>query len=163
MLIHQPKVLFLDEPTTGVDAVSRREFWAMLKKLQKQHITIFVSTPYMDEANMCDEIAFIQDGQILSVNTPEKMVINYTAHLWAIKTADRYQALHDLNQKFGEDHCYIFGEYLHLSLPQNGINEEVIHHYLVQLKHREVLVKRTSPTIEDCFLYLMKQKNIHGT
>ena len=73
-LIHKPTVLFLDEPTTGVDPVSRKEFWEMLKSLQKQGITIMVSTPYMDEANLCDRIAFIQTGKILSVDTPQNIV-----------------------------------------------------------------------------------------
>src|SRR3990172_354739 len=70
-LIHKPSVLFLDEPTTGVDAVSRKEFWEMLKRLKQEGITILVSTPYMDEATLCDRIALIQSGKILSIDTPE--------------------------------------------------------------------------------------------
>src|SRR5204862_5608137 len=69
-LIHRPSVLFLDEPTTGVDAVSRKEFWDMLKRLNQQNITILVSTPYMDEASLCDRVALLQSGKILSINTP---------------------------------------------------------------------------------------------
>src|SRR5215470_20107026 len=80
-LIHKPRVLFLDEPTTGVDAVSRKEFWEMLKKLKEQHITILVSTPYMDEANLCDRVALIQNGKIFSIDTPENIVDNFSKPL----------------------------------------------------------------------------------
>ena len=73
-LIHKPDVLFLDEPTTGVDPVSRKEFWEMLKRLKQQHITIVVSTPYMDEATLCDKIALMQNGKILSIDTPGNII-----------------------------------------------------------------------------------------
>src|SRR6188508_776905 len=84
-LIHKPEVLFLDEPTTGVDAVSRKEFWDMLKHLKEQHITIVVSTPYMDEASLCDRIALIQKGNIMSIDTPQNIVTNFGASLFAAK------------------------------------------------------------------------------
>src|SRR5690606_25941223 len=76
-LIHKPEVLFLDEPTTGVDVVSRREFWEMLKKLKQQGITILVSTSYMDEAVLCERIALIQNGRIMSVDTPQNIIDSY--------------------------------------------------------------------------------------
>ena len=76
-LIHAPKVLFLDEPTTGVDPVSRKEFWEMLKRLQQKGITILVSTPYMEEASLCDRIALIQKGTILKIDSPENIINNY--------------------------------------------------------------------------------------
>ena len=85
-LIHRPAVLFLDEPTTGVDSVSRKEFWDMLKRLKKEGITILVSTPYMDEANLCERIALIQKGKILSIDTPKKIMEKYPDELYAIKS-----------------------------------------------------------------------------
>jgi ABC-type multidrug transport system ATPase subunit len=157
-LIHEPTVLFLDEPTTGVDAVSRREFWEMLKKLQKNDITIFVSTPYMDEANLCDDIAFIQESHILSVDTPDKIINNYKPELWAIKTNNMYRALQELKQKYGTDHCHPFGEYHHLSL-ESGITEShQIYQYLVEQNHQNIKLETIRPTIEDCFLLQMQQK-----
>jgi ABC-type multidrug transport system ATPase subunit len=79
-LIHRPSLLFLDEPTTGVDAVSRKEFWEMLKRLKQQNITILVSTPYMDEASLCDRVALLQSGKILSINTPGVSLMNLKTH-----------------------------------------------------------------------------------
>ena len=90
-LIHKPSVLFLDEPTTGVDPVSRKEFWEMLKRLKAERITIVVSTPYMDEATLCDRIALIQNGKILSIDTPDKIVESYPDELYAIKADNMYR------------------------------------------------------------------------
>src|SRR6187431_2919938 len=95
-LIHRPSILFLDEPTTGVDAVSRKEFWEMLKRLKKQGITILVSTPYMDEANLCERIALIQDGKILSLNTPEKIISEYPDELFSVAADDMIRLLNEL-------------------------------------------------------------------
>src|SRR5436853_3610962 len=95
-LIHKPTVLFLDEPTTGVDPVSRKEFWEMLKRLKQQNITIVVSTPYMDEASLCDRIALIQNGKILSINTPEEIVKSFPNKLYKIKADNMYCLLKDL-------------------------------------------------------------------
>ena len=156
-LIHEPAVLFLDEPTTGVDAVSRREFWEMLKKLQKNQITIFVSTPYMDEANMCDEIAFIQDSKIMSVDTPENIINAYTPFLWAIKTHDMYRALRDLKEKFGKDRCQPFGEFHHLSFIKTQVHHEHLLQFLSEKNHTGIKLKKIRPTIEDCFLHQMQQ------
>src|ERR1044072_7048565 len=97
-LIHKPSVLFLDEPTTGVDAVSRKEFWEMLRSLKKQGITILVSTPYMDEASLCDRVALIQSGKILSINTPQGVVNEYGRKLFAVKSADMLHLLNELQE-----------------------------------------------------------------
>src|SRR6478609_3618428 len=90
-LIHKPEVLFLDEPTTGVDAVSRKEFWDMLKRLKEQNISILVSTPYMDEASLCDRIALIQNGSIMSLDTPQNIIKSFPKQLFAAKAKDIYQ------------------------------------------------------------------------
>src|SRR5260221_2671046 len=95
-LIHKPAVLFLDEPTTGVDLVSRREFWEMLKRLKAQNITIIVSTPYMDEANLCDRIALIQSGRILSIDTPANVIKAYPDNLYAIKADNMFHLLKNI-------------------------------------------------------------------
>src|SRR5207247_1527110 len=95
-LIHKPKVLFLDEPTTGVDAVSRKEFWDMLKRLEQQGITIMVSTSYMDEASQCDRIGLMLGGKMLSIDTPENIIKSYPDKLYAVKSASMYRLLTDL-------------------------------------------------------------------
>ena len=97
-LIHKPEVLFLDEPTTGVDVVSRREFWEMLKKLKQQGITILVSTPYMDEAVLCERIALIQNGRIMSVDTPQNIIATYPVKLYAMRAHNIYKLLSDLRK-----------------------------------------------------------------
>src|ERR1017187_9217395 len=95
-LIHKPSVLFLDEPTTGVDAVSRKEFWEMLHRLKVQGITILVSTPYMDEASLCDRVALMQKGAILSINTPKDIIRDFKKPLWAIKANDMFRLMNEI-------------------------------------------------------------------
>src|SRR6516162_9188575 len=114
-LIHKPDVLFLDEPTTGVDVVSRKEFWEMLKRLIAQGITIIVSTPYMDEANLCDRIALIQKGEILSIDTPEKIIHSFPKKLFAMKSTNSYQLLNDVRAFPETDSCFAFGDSLHVT------------------------------------------------
>src|SRR5664279_4656161 len=118
-LIHKPEVLLLDEPTTGVDAVSRKEFWDMLKKLKSQGITILVSTPYMDEANLCERIALIQNGRIMSVDTPENIIRSYPVKLFAARADDIYRLLKDFRKDPETESCYAFGEFLHITLKSN--------------------------------------------
>src|SRR6478672_10913717 len=110
-LIHKPTVLFLDEPTTGVDAVSRKEFWEMLKRLKQQGITILVSTPYMDEATLCDRIALMQSGNILSIDTPENIVKSYAQKLYAAKADDMYVLANDIKTFSQTASVFPFGEF----------------------------------------------------
>lgn len=154
-LIHKPSVLFLDEPTTGVDAVSRKEFWDMLKSLKKQGITILVSTPYMDEAALCDRVALIQSGIIMSINTPENIVKEFKGQLWAVRSSDMYRLLVDLKNYANTESCNSFGEFHHLLLKNNGANEKAILNYLNEHQHKNVILKHTQPNIEDCFMQLM--------
>jgi ABC-type multidrug transport system ATPase subunit len=154
-LIHKPKVLFLDEPTTGVDVVSRREFWQMLKQLKKQGITILVSTPYMDEATLCDRIALIQSGKILSIDTPENIVKNYEEELYAIKSANMNQLLQDLRKNGLVKNCFAFGEYLHVSF-RGAVREDQLLQTLKTQGHSLLEMKQIEPSIEDCFIQLMK-------
>lgn len=159
-LIHKPTVLFLDEPTTGVDAVSRKEFWEMLKRLKEQDITILVSTPYMDEATLCDRIALIQTGKIMSIDSPQNIVKAYSGKLYIIKS-DRMGALsNDLHGYENTLSCYAFGEYLHLSFKdESGNYSSNLLNYLEEKGHQHIELKVTVPTIEDCFIKLMNGNN----
>lgn len=152
-LIHKPSVLFLDEPTTGVDAVSRKEFWEMLKNLKEQGITILVSTPYMDEAALCDRVALIQSGKIMSINTPENIVKQFKGQLWAVRSAEMYRLLNDLKHYNNTESCNSFGEFHHLLL-KNG-DENAVLNYLQEHQHKDVVLKQAQPNIEDCFIQLM--------
>ncbi len=156
-LIHKPSVLFLDEPTTGVDPVSRKEFWEMLKRLKKQDITIIVSTPYMDEASLCDRIALMQGGKILSIDTPPEIIHSYPGNLYKIKAARMFRLLNDLKEQSNTLSCYTFGEYLHLSLIRDDEeNRNALTGKLRQLGHQDLEMSEVVPTIEDCFIKLLK-------
>ena len=155
-LIHRPTVLFLDEPTTGVDAVSRKEFWEMLKRLKEQGITILVSTPYMDEAGLCDRVALMQSGKILSINTPQGVIDAFGKPLLALKAADMLRLLNVIKKYDEAEDCYPFGEYHHAVMKDN-FNEEKLKNYLEQQSFRELEIKNVNPGIEDCFIALMKE------
>ncbi len=154
-LIHRPKVLFLDEPTTGVDAVSRKEFWEMLERLKQQGITILVSTPYMDEASLCEKIALIQDGRILSINTPEGIIAEFPDQLFAIKANNMSALLKELRESSLVSSTNAFGEYHHVTFQREGSDKEK--ELLNTLSTDGVELKSISPTIEDCFIRLMAQ------
>ena len=154
-LIHKPTVLFLDEPTTGVDPVSRKEFWEMLKRLKAQNITIIVSTPYMDEATLCDRIALIQEGKILSIDTPKNITAAYPDDLYAVK-ADKMSALLKSLKNYNETYLsYAFGEYAHASFKQPFGKENLLE-YLKKENFNSVEIKKIEATIEDCFIKLLK-------
>ncbi|MBZ0244738.1 MAG: ABC transporter ATP-binding protein [Cyclobacteriaceae bacterium] len=156
-LIHRPSVLFLDEPTTGVDAVSRQEFWDLLKSLQHQGITIVVSTPYMDEANLCDRVALMQNGKIMDIDTPKGITQKFPKPLWAIIAADMYKLMHDLRSDERVDTCYPFGQYHHITFTE--LNQEIqsIVKTLVEKGHADLSIQKIEPTIEDCFMELMNK------
>jgi len=156
-LIHKPTVLFLDEPTTGVDPVSRKEFWEMLKRLKQQDITIVVSTPYMDEASLCDRIALMQNGEILSIDTPDNIIGSYPGQLYQIKADRMYDLLKELNNYPDTLSCFIFGEYLHLLLKDNS--EQSRNQLMTHLQsngYNNIEMDIVKPTIEDCFIKLLK-------
>ena len=154
-LIHKPEVLFLDEPTTGVDPVSRKEFWGMLLRLKEQGITILVSTPYMDEATLCDRIALIQGGRFLQVDTPQGIVGRYPEALWSVQ-ADGMHALLDAIREYPHTKgSFSFGEAYHVTLDEGG-TPEALKHYLEQRGHSSVRVERIQPSVEDCFMLLSK-------
>ena len=155
-LIHKPKVLFLDEPTTGVDPVSRKEFWEMLKRLQQKDITILVSTPYMDEAELCDRVALIQDGKILEINTPEAIVKNYPKSIYNVSANNMYQLINDLKAYEFNHSVYPFGEFVHYTDKRTDFNPEDLMMYLEAKNLSNIEVDKTVATIEDVFMELAK-------
>ncbi|MBN1599119.1 MAG: ABC transporter ATP-binding protein [Bacteroidales bacterium] len=161
-LIHKPEILVLDEPTTGVDAVSRKEFWEMLIRLKNQGITIIVSTPYMDEAGMCDRVALMQKGDILQIDTPEDIAGQFAKKVFAVKAENVYNLLRDI-QAFEHTHSvYPFGEYLHyISKTTSNIKEE-LSNYLDSKNHKSVKIMTVKPDIEDCFMELMTKTVNNG-
>ncbi len=153
-LIHKPDILFLDEPTTGVDAVSRKEFWEMLKKLRDQGITIIVSTPYMDEANLCDRIALIQNGKIMSIATPEKIIQQYPQKLFRARSSEMGRLVKDLRSLSYVSSCFAFGSYHHFTFSDERDSTDALES---DLKHHvELHIENVKPTIEDCFIHLMQ-------
>ena len=151
-LIHKPNVLFLDEPTTGVDAVSRKEFWEMLKRLKEQRITILVSTPYMDEANLCDRVALMQNGKIFSIDTPENITASYPDDLYAMKADNMYELM-KVMRAFPQTQSYLtFGDSGHITFKEKNVNESEIIQYATQKGLQHVELMKTSPTIEDAFI-----------
>lgn len=156
-LIHAPHVLFLDEPTTGVDPVSRKEFWEMLQKLKKNFkLSIVVSTPYMDEALQCDRIALIQDGQFLTIDTPENIIRTYTQTLWSLRSDKMHRLLTDLRSIDGVKTAFAFGENHHATIDTSVLTVDSLRNRLVGLGHRNIVIEVVEPTIEDCFMNLQK-------
>ena len=158
-LIHRPSVLFLDEPTTGVDAVSRKEFWEMLKGLKKQGITILVSTPYMDEAGLCDTVALLQNGKILSVDTPKGIVADYKNPIWAVRSDTMLKLLNEIKEEPFVLDAYPFGEYHHIVMKDESGSDR-LNHFMEKRQEQNVSWKPVEPDIEDCFIALMKQPPI---
>lgn len=155
-LIHKPRVLLLDEPTTGVDAVSRREFWEMLRKLKEDGITILVSTPYMDEASLCDRIALIQTGQIMTISTPQQIIDNYPNNILSVKAGDIYKLLREMENYPGIQSVSAFGQNAHLAYKPGRLKIEEVVDYLTSKNHTDIEVHAITPNIEDCFMDLMK-------
>ncbi len=154
-LIHQPKILFLDEPTTGVDPVSRKEFWDMLKNLKQRGITIFVSTPYMDEAFLCDRVALIQDGGIMKIDTPESVVSSFDRKLYDIKAGNIHNLLKVLREWENIHSCNAFGQSVHITLKDESQGSDYILDYLQKHSIEAIYIKEIVATIEDCFMELM--------
>ncbi len=157
-LIHKPEVLFLDEPTTGVDPVSRKEFWDMLRDLKKYGITIFVSTPYMDEAKRCDRIALIQEGKILGVATPKEIEDKFNKELYAIKADDMHLLITHLRNYENTHSAYPFGESCHFA-PKGKFDIEHLTNYLKEKCEKEFEIAKISPGIEDSFIELMVKED----
>ena len=156
-LIHKPKVLFLDEPTTGVDPVSRKEFWEMLKRLQDKGITILVSTPYMDEAALCDRIALIQDGEILEIDSPEAIVHKFPKDIYNVGADNMYKLIQCLTNYEYLYSVYPFGEYVHYTDKRPLFKITDLVRYLYDQGLTNITIELTKPTIEDTFMELAKK------
>ena len=157
-LIHKPKIIFLDEPTTGVDPVSRRDFWKILSDLQKEGITILMTTPYLDEAERCNSVALMNKGEIISVDTPQKIKSSINKQAIEIICNDIKKAYSVLKEKYDTD-VQIFGDRINLvvsnveqafeelSLILNNNNIQLISHRII------------TPSLENVFIHLVKKAN----
>ncbi len=155
-LIHKPKVLLLDEPTTGVDVVSRAEFWDMLDELKKQDISIVVSTPYMDEALRCDRIALINNGEILTTNTPSEIIAGYNNRLYSLKGNSIYSLLKQVRAFRNVISAYSFGDECHVAVDSDFNLDEYLK-FMQELGSGDFSFVETKPTIEDVFIDLMQK------
>jgi ABC-2 type transport system ATP-binding protein len=156
-LIHKPSVLFLDEPTTGVDAVSRKEFWEMLHLLKLEGITILVSTPYMDEAGRCDRVALIQKGELLSINTPKGITQEFKKPLWAMRANEMFRLMNTIREDPSVESCFPFGQYHHIVFKNPGNDQKRLEAIAQNGNYTEVEIHSIEPNIEDCFMSLMKE------
>jgi len=161
-LIHAPKMLFLDEPTTGVDPTSREEFWAMIRTLADKGITILASTPYMDEAERCDRIGLIQNGKLIQTGTVPELLQSYDTPLWAVSGKNKYLLLKALRAFKSIDQCYPFGEAVHVNFLPEVVHdktisvEEALRKHLLIWGIEEIKIKSKKPEVEDCYLRLTR-------
>ena len=156
-LIHKPVLLFLDEPTTGVDPVSRKEFWEILRSIKQQGISVMVSTPYMDEATLCDRIALMQDGQIMRMDTPKNIIRDFNGHLVTLQTPDIFQLLKVMEHYTAHCTFYPYGENLHVIFYEPL--EKAIPEFEAFLQQNDIThgeIKQIEPNIEDCFIEIVK-------
>lgn len=151
-LIHKPKVLILDEPTTGVDPTSRTEFWEILQTLKKVNITTIVSTPYMDEAILCDRVALMKEGQFFTTNTPQTIIASYPYQLLAVKSDNMGAQLKDIRQLKEVINCFAFGNVLHVAVPNSQKSVQTIQKTIEAQHYANIEVSEIRPSIEDCFL-----------
>ncbi len=160
-LIHEPVVLFLDEPTTGVDPVSRKELWDVLKDLKHHGVTILVSTPYMDEANLCDRIALIQEGSFMKIDTPQAIINDFDQILWSVKSKEMYRLLQDLRENKFILSSYAFGDVHHITIDssemkfEKSFSQNDLASYLNDKNHEEVEISPIKASIEDCFMQMI--------
>jgi ABC-2 type transport system ATP-binding protein len=156
-LIHEPKILLLDEPTTGVDPVSRKEFWEMLGRLKERGITVLVSTPYMDEASRCSRIALMQDGKVMEVDSLEKIISKNNMILYALRSKEMHRLLKDLREYSGTLSAFAFGDEHHVRLASEAESES-LYAYLLHLGHDLLNIRKINPEIEDVFIQLMQEQ-----
>lgn len=159
-IIHNPRLLVLDEPTTGVDAVSRREFWEILRKMNQQGVTTLVSTPYMDEAQLCSRVALMQNGRLLAVDTPGNLNKHFDKELFLIYGSDNYELLTHLRKASFCHSVYPFGQNVHMITEPGTVNEQMIIDYLQTTGISAIQVKKHEAGIEDCFMYLARREQV---
>ena len=150
-LVHEPKLLVLDEPTTGVDPVSRREFWKLLNEFQAQGLTAVLATPYLDEAERCDRVALLREGRVLALDTPDALrQMDHAVILEVIASPPR-KALRVLRDRLGEDEVSLFGDRLHARVTDTSIGTE-IERWLRDAELEVTRVRAIVPTLEDVFI-----------
>jgi ABC-type multidrug transport system ATPase subunit len=158
-LVHRPDILFLDEPTTGVDAVSRREFWDLLGVLRQGGLTIVVSTPYMDEADRCDRVALIQTGRLLRVAPPAEVGASYEGPLFSVRGAERFRLIQALRAYPSARFVFPFGDALHYTDARTGADAATVRAdvtaYLAAGGFGDVAMEPIQAGIEDAFMALM--------
>jgi len=156
-LIHKPKLLVLDEPTTGVDAVSRSEFWDMLGKLHQHNITIVVSTPYMDEAMRCDRVALMQNGKILAIDSPQMIKKGFNRKLFSVRSSQKFKLINTLREHPGIVTAYPFGDSVHITLTDDTVGK-TLYDFLLNKGINDATIQETEAGIEDRFLELMENQ-----
>ncbi len=154
-LIHRPQLLILDEPTTGVDAVSRKEFWDMLKKIQREGITVLVSTPYMDEALLCERVVFMEKAKILAMDSPQGLIKAYSRDLVSVSADDMHRLVVDLRKYPDVNSALLFGHEVHYTSRSGRINKDELINYLQKERHNNIKFRKIKPGIEDRFLELI--------
>lgn len=154
-LIHRPKVLILDEPTTGVDVVSRAELWTMLKTVKDSGITIIVSTPYMDEASLCDRVALIQSGTFMQIDTPQGIVDSFNYAIYEVRADNMYRLQSVLEQLAFVDSSHLFGQFVHITFINNNAYSDMLLSELKKSGIENIEIRQIVPSIEDCFIHLM--------
>lgn len=154
-LIHRPEILFLDEPTTGVDPVSRREFWKILKQLKESGISVLVSTPYMDEASLCDRIALMHEGEFLTIDTPSGLVSKFHKKLFALRGGKPGEMLHAVRDFSGVESCFAFGDVYHIIFKNEAEPADLLE-FLSAKGHNDLEINPIAPNVEDCFMEFLK-------
>lgn len=157
-LIHTPEIVFLDEPTNGVDPVARREFWDILKNIADEGVTIVISTPYIDEAEKCDRIAFMDKGKIVTAGTPENLRNSYTETLFEFMADDLYKLKGVLESDNNTSSVQIFGNTLHASISEKKNYEELVYE-IEKLYGKSLKIRKIAPTLEDFFIKLLESES----
>jgi ABC-2 type transport system ATP-binding protein len=154
-LIHTPKLLILDEPTTGVDPVSREEFWAILNDLRGQGVTVLVTTPYMDEAALCDRVTLVYQGQVLATGTPEEVTATFPRHIVQVFTPQPQEAARALEGVCGSNTAQLFGDRVHLAVNDVEACLQEARRKLEAAGIPCTAVRKGRPSLEDTFVYLI--------
>lgn len=155
VLIHKPRLLILDEPTTGVDAVSRVEFWEMIRSLSTENITVIVSTPYMDEASRCNRVVLLQKGAILTSGTPAEIIGSFHSSVYSLKSNDNFELMKMLNSWEKTRFIWMFGHSVHWIPKEPGTRKDLIEKFLNDSGLADFEIHEVPPTMEDCFMELM--------
>jgi len=157
-LIHNPEILVLDEPTTGVDAVSRDEFWNILRELISKGMTIIVSTPYMNEAGLCDYVALMHNGMLMEIDKPDRIVGRFKKSLLAIRSDNINKLVNDLRSYSPDSSAYLFGQETHY-YQEKKYSKTGIKNYLEEKGHTNIEITEIKANIEDCFISAIENYN----